>query len=86
MVIRILTFMKIQVGKTLDVINTLLLVPQVKEIFYITGDYDLAVRIEGNSPEELHDTFVSSIDPIPNILNSNSHFLIKEFSKELLPR
>ena len=45
--VQILSFMKVELGKALQVVQELRIIPQVKEMSYITGDYDLVMRIEG---------------------------------------
>lgn len=79
--VRILTFMKIEVGKTMEVVKELQKIPDVVEIDYITGAYDLVVILEAESPKKLHTVFYHQIDRIPAIISSSSNLLIKRWIK-----
>ncbi len=79
--VRILTFMKIQVGKTMNVVEELQKIPEVVEIDYITGEFDAVIIIEAPSPKHLHEVFESKIDNIPWILSSSSNLLLKRWIK-----
>jgi len=56
-------------------------VPEIKKVFSLTGDYDILAEIEVESTDELYDTFAKSIDHIDGIINTNTHIVMKEFSK-----
>ena len=77
--IKILSIMKIKLGKTADVINALKSMSVVKEIFYITGEYDIAILMEGESETELNENYLNQIDKIEGIDNSVSHLVIKHW-------
>ena len=78
--IQILSFMKVELGKALEVVKELKKIPQVKEMSYITGDYDLVMRIEGESSEELHKLFINQLDKIEAVREMNSHLLVKQWT------
>ena len=78
--VQILSFMKVELGKALEVVEELKKIPQVKEMSYITGDYDLVMRIEGESSEELHKLFVNKLDKIEAVREMNSHLLVKHWT------
>ena len=80
--VQILSFMKVELGKALEVVEELRKIPQVKEMSYITGDYDLVMRIEGESSEELHKLFINKIDKIENVHEINSHLLVKHWTSK----
>ncbi len=80
MMIQILSFIKLELGKTNDVINALKAMAVVKEIYYISGEFDLAVLMEGNTQEELNEAYLEGIDTIRGIVLSNSHLIIKHWN------
>ena len=80
--VQILSFMKVELGKALQVVEELRKIPQVKEMSYITGDYDLVMRIEGESSEELHQLFIKQIDKIEAVSEINSHLLVKHWTSK----
>ena len=82
MTVRILTFMNIEIGKTLEVVELLRKIPEVKEISYITGEYDLVILLEGRSSEDIHNIFIQQIEKIPFIIRSSSNLLAKRWIAE----
>lgn len=78
--VKILSFLRLELGKTMDVVRELKLIKNVKEIYYITGEFDLVMIIEGSSSEELHDIIVKKIDIINGILQMSSHLLVKRWT------
>jgi DNA-binding Lrp family transcriptional regulator len=56
-------------------------VPEIKKVFSLTGDYDILAEIEVESTDELYESFAKNIDQIDGIINTNTHIVMKEFSK-----
>ena len=79
MTVRILTFMNIEIGKTLEVVEVLRRIKEIIEINYITGEYDLAILMEGESSEKIHQIFTEQIEKIPYIIRSSSNLIIKRW-------
>ena len=77
--IQILTFMNIEIGKTLEVVELLRRIPEIKEISYITGEYDLVILLEGDSSEDIHNIFTQQIEKIPFIIRSSSNLMAKRW-------
>ena len=82
MSIQIITFMKIKLGKTMDVVQILKDIPEVKEINYITGEFDLAIIIEATNQKKIFVIFSDHIDEIPWIIRSSSNLLLKRWLKK----
>jgi DNA-binding Lrp family transcriptional regulator len=81
-VIQILSFMTLEIGQTENVLNALKEIPQIKEIFYITGEFDLAIVIEANSNDEIHELFMKKIDKLDGIEVSTSHLIMKRIKTD----
>ena len=81
MSIQIITFMKIEIGKTMDVVQILKTIPEITEINYITGEFDLAIVIETENQKILYQIFSEKIDEIPWIKRSSSNLLLKRWVK-----
>ena len=47
----------------------------------LTGDYDVLIEIEIDTPEELFDIFANKIDLISGISVSNTHMVMKAWEK-----
>ncbi|WP_457557415.1 Lrp/AsnC ligand binding domain-containing protein [Candidatus Harpocratesius sp.] len=80
--VKIMTFLKIQVGKSLDVIAKLRKIPEVRQISYITGEYDLMFILAAENTQTLYLKFLNDIDQIPEIIESSSHLIIKEWNQD----
>ena len=79
MTVQILTFMNIEIGKTLEVVELLRKIPEVREISYITGEYDLVILLEGGSSADIHNIFTKQIEKIPFIIRSSSNLMAKRW-------
>ena len=79
MSVKILSFIKVELGRTMEIVEKLQAIKNVKEIYYITGDYDLVMKIEGESSEELQKLMISQIDIIEGINKLNSHLMVKRW-------
>ena len=77
--VKILSFIKVELGRTMEIVEKLQTIKNVKEIYYITGDYDLVMKIEGESSEELQKIMVTQIDIIDGIIQLNSHLMVKRW-------
>ena len=80
--VQILSFMKVELGEALQVVEELRKIPQVKEMSYITGEYDIVLRIAGESSEELHQLFITQIDKIEDVREISSHLLVKHWTSK----
>jgi DNA-binding Lrp family transcriptional regulator len=74
--------MTLEIGQTENVLNALKEIPQIKEIFYITGEFDLAIVIEANSNDEIHELFMKKIDKLDGIEVSTSHLIMKRIKTD----
>ncbi|MFX0012250.1 MAG: Lrp/AsnC ligand binding domain-containing protein, partial [Candidatus Hermodarchaeota archaeon] len=63
------------------VTTELRLIPQIKKIMSLTGDYDILIEIEVETSEELFDIFANKIDLIEGITVSNTHIVMKSWEK-----
>ncbi len=77
MVVRILSFIRIELGKTEEMYQKLQEIPQLKEIYAITGRYDLAIVLEAENGDIIHDIFAEKIDAMDGLIESNSHLIMK---------
>jgi DNA-binding Lrp family transcriptional regulator len=79
--VSILSFMVARVGATESVATALQKIPQVRDVYFVTGKYDLAVRIEGASSEEIFSIFSEQIEKIEGITVSESHLIMRHWSR-----
>ena len=63
------------------VIEQFKVIPEIKKIFSLTGEYDVLAEIEVESSEELYNSFAKKIDPIEGIIKTNTHVIMKSFNK-----
>ncbi len=80
MTIKLMVFLKVEIGTSRVVINKLQQIPEVKQISYITGEYDIMFTLETNRTKQLYQKFVNDIDAILEIKESSSHLIIQEWN------
>ena len=81
MTIVAISLLKLGVSVINTVIEELKTIPQVKKVMSLTGDYDVLIEIEIDTPEELFDIFANKIDLIHGISVSNTHMVMKAWEK-----
>lgn len=72
---------KLGISVIKPVIEELKKIPQITKIMSLTGDYDVLAEIVVETPEELYEIFANKIDMIDGITASNTHMVMKEFTK-----
>jgi DNA-binding Lrp family transcriptional regulator len=82
MSIKILSFIKVELGHTLEIVEKLKGFKNIKEIYYIKVEYDLVVKIEGDSSEELQKFMVERIGMIKWLKKINSHLMVKRWATD----
>ena len=84
-IVKIMTFVKVEVGKSLEVIAQLQKIPEVQQISYITGEYDLMFILAADNTETINRKFLEEIDQFPLSLKVPAILLLKngviEFSR-----
>lgn len=81
MSIKAIILCKLGISVIKPVIEELKNIPQIIKLMSLTGDYDVLAEIVVETPEELYDIFANKIDMIDGINVSNTHMVMKEFTK-----
>ena len=81
MTIKAIMLGKLGISVIKPVIEELKKIPQITKIMSLTGDYDVLAEIIVGTPEELYDIFANKIDMIDGLTASNTHIVMKEFTK-----
>ncbi len=79
--IQVACFIKIKTGKTTSIINRLKEIDEVIKIQSITGEYDILIEIEADTPDDLYDIYSKEIDVIPGVKEVHSHYIVKTWDK-----
>lgn len=74
-------FCQIEHDAMVKVIEQFKKIPEIKRIMSLTGDYDVLAEIETETTDELYDAFANKIDKIEGIINTNTHIIMKEWTK-----
>ena len=56
--------------------------PQSRTVYLVSGTYDLAVIILGNSMNEIADFVTKKIAPIEGVQGTTTHFLLKRYKED----
>lgn len=81
MSVKALIFCKVEHTAMVEILEALKNIPEIKRVFSLTGEYDVLAEIEVNSSEELYESFAKKIDPIPKIIKTNTHIVMKSWEK-----
>ena len=81
MAIKAIILGKLGISVIRPVIEELKKIPQITKVMSLTGDYDFLAEIVVDTPEELYEIFANKIDMIAGITASNTHMVMKEFTK-----
>ena len=60
----------VKIGKTVEVRDKLLRIPEVKEAYCVMGPYDIICRLEAEKPEEIPRIVLNSIHPIDGVTDT----------------
>ncbi|MFX1566900.1 MAG: Lrp/AsnC ligand binding domain-containing protein [Promethearchaeota archaeon] len=72
---------KLGISVIKPVIEELKSIPQITKVMSLTGDYDVLAEIVVDTPDELYEIFANKIDMIEGMTASNTHMVMKEFTK-----
>ena len=77
--VEVISFVKLGIGKTEEVVAQLKSIPQIKEIDFITGAYDLVIIMEAKDGDEVHHLYMDHIEKIKGIVSMDSHLIMKRW-------
>ncbi len=70
---------KLKMGYTQKVINSLKQISELKQISHLAGMYDLMIEIQAENIEVINDLIVEKIDPIDGIIEINTFIVLKNY-------
>ena len=79
--IKVISFIKVEPGKTNSIIHILRTVDSVKKILSITGNYDIIVELQATTTDQLYEEFTKRVDVIPGVREIQSNYIMKSWSK-----
>lgn len=56
--------------------------PEVKSVYLVSGDYDLAVMIEGRTMKEVAFFVAEKLSVLDSVLSTATHFVLKKYKVE----
>ena len=68
--------MKVKAGFVVSVVNELENIPEVKEVFPVTGGIDIITKIEGKDVETIAKTILAKIHKIEGVDRTQSHIVV----------
>ncbi len=73
---------KTEVGRELDIANRLILEEGIKEVYTVTGDYDVLVRVEAPSLREIYKLVLDKIRKMPGVVETKTMAGVRIAAKE----
>jgi DNA-binding Lrp family transcriptional regulator len=56
--------------------------PEVKNIFLVSGAFDLSVLVVGSSMKEVASFISEKLAPLPQVTGTNTHFVLKRYKED----
>lgn len=56
--------------------------PEVRTVYLVSGEYDLAVVVEGKTLKEVSHFVSEKLAPLERVHGTNSHFMLKKYKEE----
>jgi len=75
-------FIEVEIGKSEHVLNELRKLDIVKSVAFVTGIFDVIVRVSVNNLEELYEATVNYIHKIDGVKRTRTHIIEKELKQE----
>lgn len=75
--IQLLGLLVVQTGSLHAVRRELAAISQVKEVYFLTGTFDLAVRIETEDGASAQELFTQKLERISGIVSSQTHLVLE---------
>jgi len=79
--VRGMIFCKVEHKWMKNVVDQFKVIPEIKRVFSLTGEYDILAEIEVEDTDKLYEVFAKKIDPIEGIINTNTHVIMASFEK-----
>ncbi|NOZ59597.1 MAG: Lrp/AsnC family transcriptional regulator [Euryarchaeota archaeon] len=56
--------------------------PEVKNLYLVSGMYDLSVLVEGSSMKEVAAFVAEKLAPLPQVTSTTTHFILKKYKED----
>lgn len=56
--------------------------PEVKNVYLVSGGFDIAVTIEGKTMKEVALFVAEKLAPMDNVISTKTHFLLKKYKQD----
>ena len=73
MSVRAYVLLRVEAGKLNSVVDSLSQLPEVKDAYPITGDYDIVADIEVEKVADIHELMSTKIHKIDGVKETNTH-------------
>jgi DNA-binding Lrp family transcriptional regulator len=73
--------LKVKSNKITGIAEQLAAMPEISEVYSVTGSYDLVVIVRTRSNDDVADLVTSKLGPIKGILQTDTMLAFKTFSK-----
>lgn len=79
--LKVVSFLKVEFGKTSEILENLRQIPEVVKVATVTGDYDMLIEIEVEDSEALAQIFMKKVDIIEGIKDIHSNYVMRVWQK-----
>ena len=76
-----IVLIKTEVDRIPDVAAEIAQVPQVSEVYSVTGEFDLVAMVRVKAHEELADVIPGGLNKVPGVTHTETHVAFRTYSR-----
>jgi DNA-binding Lrp family transcriptional regulator len=80
-VVTAIVLIKTDIQRTPEVAEVIAQVPEVSEVYSVTGEFDLVAMIRVRSHEELADVIPGGLNKVPGVTHTETHVAFRTYTR-----
>ena len=76
-----IVLIKTEVQRIPEIAQELVQIPQVSEVYSVTGEFDLVAMIRVRAHEELADVIPGGVNKVPGVTHTETHIAFRTYSR-----
>jgi DNA-binding Lrp family transcriptional regulator len=80
-VVTAIVLIKAVIDRIPDVAEVIVQIPQVTEVYSVTGDFDLVAMVRVRAHDELADVIPGGLNKVPGVTATETHIAFRTYSR-----
>jgi DNA-binding Lrp family transcriptional regulator len=80
-VVTAIVLVKADVARIPETAETIAQIPQVSEVYSVTGEFDLVAMVRVRGHEELGDVIPGHLNKVPGVTHTETHIAFRAYSR-----